>query len=412
MATISRKWLLALVYVGVLAALSELCAYAIVSSFDNKLGNASQRHLYSPVRGHELNPTYHRQFDTGGVRIHSSQGFRRDGWISKAKPADTLRIFMLGGSTLYGLGVQSDATYPKHPSLRNDETVPYFLEQTVNRHLGAAGLDMRVEVINAGVTAYQTYQHVQYVLETLYEYDPDILLFLDGHNDFYNVDELNPIKNYGYSASVLLPALNRRDPFFTLYMAARLPGQYSYTFKLIEKASLKLLETHAAKPHNSAQSIRLPAGDFQAALQQAADVGFIRNYRMIGALARHHGFAFHVFLQPEVVFEQTGLLDTEDRAIQAITERSYGNERVALMKRARPLFPALFDQVGIAFTDLGTIAGPGTRTEQLYLDYCHLSPAGSQAVAERMLPVVLEMIAAHLDRDRLIGQTQLEQRAS
>jgi hypothetical protein len=190
----------------------------------------------------------------------------------------------------------------------------------------------------------------------------------------------------------MVRALNERRPLLTLYVAARYLGQYSYAFKLLEQVSLQLFDRYEAPPHNSGESSRLPDGDFAAALEQTAKVGFIRNYKLIEQLAQYYGIEYHVFLQPEVVFEPDQWLRPPDRAIKATTAELYGSERVELMSRARERFPALFAAAGIPYTDIGTIGEDAGDRDQLYLDYCHLTPAGAQAVALRMLPVVEEMV--------------------
>lgn len=392
----SWRWSIRCLYVVGLALLFEGAAFLTVKAYDNELGNSSQRHLYSAIRGHELNPSYRRTFDTSGRFIHSAQGFRRDGLIEKPKPAGVFRIFVLGGSALYGIGVQSATTYPRHPSLANDQTITFFLERDLNARLREAGSDVRVQVVNAGVTAYQTFHHVLYFYETLYEYEPDLLLFLDGHNDFYNVDPANPIKAYSYSASSMVPALNQRRPWFALYVASRFLGQYSYAFKLLEKASLTMFERFEARPQNSGQSSRLPGGDFGEALRETAAAGFLRNYRMIDAFAKYYGIDYHVFLQPEVVFEDARQLGSQDRASKATTERLYGKERVALMRRARSLFPELFARHQVPYTDIGSLAHQAGDRGQLYMDYCHLMPEGARVAAERMLPVVLPKVLGRI----------------
>jgi hypothetical protein len=105
-----RRWSIRCLYVATLVLLFEGSAFLTVRAYDNELGNGSQRHLYSAIRGHELSPGYRRAFDTGGRLIHSAQGFRRDGLIEMAKPAGVFRIFVLGGSALYGIGVQAGTT--------------------------------------------------------------------------------------------------------------------------------------------------------------------------------------------------------------------------------------------------------------------------------------------------------------
>jgi hypothetical protein len=392
----ARRWSIRCLYVASLALLFEGAAGLVVKAYDNDLGNSSQRHLYSAVRGHELNPGYRRTFDTGGRLIHSAQGFRRDGLIEMAKPAGVFRIFVLGGSALYGIGVQSGTTYPLHPTLANDETITFFLERELNAQGRAAGIDVQVEVVNAGVTAYQTFHHVLYFYETLYEYQPDLLLFLDGHNDFYNVERANPIKSYAYSAAAMVPALNQRRPWFSLYVASRPLGKYSYAFKVLEKLSMAMFEKLEARPENSGQSSRLPERNFVETLQQAANDGFLRNYRLIAAFSQYYGFDYHVFLQPEVVFENTHLLDPRDAAIKATTERLYGEERVEIMRRARGLFPELFATHEVPYTDIGSLGQGFDDRRQLYMDYCHLTPEGARAAAERMLPVVLDKVLKRL----------------
>ena len=347
----------------------------VIKAYDNDLGNSSQRHLYSAVRGHELNPGYRRAFDTGGRLIHSAQGFRRDGLIEMAKPAGVFRVFVLGGSALYGIGVQSGTTYPLHPTLANDETITFFLERELNARVRAAGLDVQIEVVNAGVTAYQTFHHVLYFYETLYEYQPDLLLFLDGHNDFYNVDRANPIKAYSYSAAAMVPALNQRRPWFSLYVASRALGEYSYAFKVLEKLSMAMFENLEARPQNSGQSSRLPEGDFGEALQQAATAGFLRSYRLIEAFSQYYGFDYHVFLQPEVVFENTRWLDP--RIQRSRRPRSGSMERSGSRSCGAPAAVSeLFAVHQVPYTDIGSLArGPDDRG-QLYMDYCHLTPEG------------------------------------
>ncbi|HEX2479375.1 MAG TPA: hypothetical protein VHK45_08855, partial [Geminicoccaceae bacterium] len=78
------------------------------------------------------------------------------------------------------------------------------------------------------------------------------------------------------------------------------------------------------------------------------------------------------------------------------TERLYGEQRVEIMRRARSQFPELFAMHQVPYTDLGSLADDAGAHGQLYMDYCHLMPEGAQAVAGRMLPVVLERILERL----------------
>ena len=378
-----------LLYLVLLFALVELLSYyVVVHVYDSALGNRSERHLYSSIRGHQLNPGYQRQFDTGGQRIHSDQGFRRDTLVEVPKADDTYRIFLMGGSTAYGIGTQG-SVYPEHPTLTNQETVSHFLEQDLQTRLP----DVNVEVINAALPAYHSFQHVLYLYESLYEYEPDMVLFLDGHNDFYNLGITNPIQSYGYSSSRMVHALNDRKPLFASYAFLRFFADYSYTFKLASKMVQGLYNEYEIPPYNTHGDVTAVDRDFSAEMAQTAQIGFLRNYKLIETLGELHGFCYHVFLQPEIVFEDAASLSPADQQIAQITRDRYTEGREALMLRSRPEFVALFEQAGIPFTEIGEIGGASHQDNQLYIDYTHLTAEGSKLVAATMLPVAIDRIA-------------------
>ena len=228
MLTRKKKVLFSVLLLAVLCLLVEALFYVYIYHIkDNPLGDASERNQYTYFRGHALNPDYHRAFDTGGKRIHSPDGFRRDEPVSVAKPDGVYRIILFGGSQAYGVGAQHGGVYPAVPSLQNDQTVSHYLEAALNQALDEAGRSTKVEVINAAVIAYKVYQHLLYFNERLYQYDADLLVFLDGHNDFYS-DEVarNPMLENVY-AKDLVWHFNQRSLTFALYSMARSLGQYS-----------------------------------------------------------------------------------------------------------------------------------------------------------------------------------------
>ncbi len=74
------------------------------------------------------NPAY------GRVDIeHNSQGFRRDRDVSVEKPPNTVRVFLLGGSAMYG----EEGGYPeidrRYSRIYNNQLIDYYLEQKLNQ---------------------------------------------------------------------------------------------------------------------------------------------------------------------------------------------------------------------------------------------------------------------------------------
>lgn len=281
----------------------------------------SERHVYDPYRGHRLNPDYLRTNDTAGTRIHSPDGFREDKPVAKSKPDNTYRIFiMMGGSALYGIG--SSPPYPSHSSLLNNETIDFYLEDLLNLELKGFGIGSRVEIVNAAVTGYHTFQHLIYTNETLYQYEPDLVVFLEGHNDYYRFQAgHNPWMDYPYSSVRLAESFNGRHLLFTMYAAVRPLSRFSYTMTMLEKGLQQLWQQYDGLPADASIGESFPrAAGFDSQYERVAHDSFLRAYTQIKILGDYYGFKLAFFLQPEIVFENLAVLSPQDVDIQHRTE--------------------------------------------------------------------------------------------
>ena len=109
---------------------------------------------------------------------HNLQGFRRDAETPVAKPANTIRVFVLGASVAYGQGgMYSDID--DRPPPRNDETIDYYLEHKLNARFPSR----HWEAINAGVRGYRLHQDLARLLSLVLHFQPDYVVSIDGHND-------------------------------------------------------------------------------------------------------------------------------------------------------------------------------------------------------------------------------------
>ena len=150
--------------------------------------DSSSIHRLSKYRHFELNPNYRGRRFQKGQKVHSSDGFRRDSSISIKKPKDVIRIFYMGGSQLYGTESATESGYPLHRGLFNSEGIDKVSEELLNEKLKGSKYPFKVEVINAGVISYHSFQHLFYIMEKIYLYSPDFIVHLDGHNDFYSTN--------------------------------------------------------------------------------------------------------------------------------------------------------------------------------------------------------------------------------
>ena len=173
--------ILILLSLGLPLAGLELYGYYFEKDYAQFKNTYGDMHLYSQYRNHELNPDPNLFFPDSGMH-HSPDGFKRDTPVAVEKPAGVYRIMMMGASALYGLGIKWP--YPPHVGLKNSETVDRVVEAELNRELAARGEKTRVEIINSAVSGYTSLQQLTYFLENLYRYHSDMLVFLDGYNDY------------------------------------------------------------------------------------------------------------------------------------------------------------------------------------------------------------------------------------
>jgi lysophospholipase L1-like esterase len=112
-----------------------------------------------------LKPGYRVRTGVTAIDVNAL-GFRGPE-IAPQKPSGTYRIFMVGGSSVFGYLV------------RNEETSSVLLQQLLDRR--APGRS--VEVINAGVPGYNTMHTLVRFLYRIRPLEPDLLVYYQGFND-------------------------------------------------------------------------------------------------------------------------------------------------------------------------------------------------------------------------------------
>ena len=126
----------------------------------------------------------------------NSHGFRGPEFEVQ-KPEDTYRVFVIGGSSTFGVGTVDNATIPAH----------------LERMYLEADLPFRVEVINAGIPGAQSYTEHMLVKDRIRGMDPDLLIVYDGKNDISQ-----SINNPGISGK-MFQEKDRNWMFYNIYMA-------------------------------------------------------------------------------------------------------------------------------------------------------------------------------------------------
>ena len=391
-----RRLLFALAALLIAVAVVELASFVVLRVFATQPDvYSSESGLFDAHRNHRLNPAFQLPGEKG--RLHSPDGFRRDAPVSIEKPAKTIRVVALGTSALYGIG--ASAPYPTHRPLYNDETITGVLETSLNQRLSGSGSEFRVEVINAGVSAYQTFHELMYLNADLLEYAPDIVINIDGHNDFYGTELNDRWAEYSYSTSILVDEYNGRSFFLPWLTGVRAMAPYSNFFNLVEKANKRVWYlTKVEKPLPNTPHRETPSlEDFEGNICRIADRTFLRDLWQIHQLGRRQGYDHCVFLQPEVVLESTDALSEHDQEIQQITIEHMSDEGPEIIRRIREILPSQFQSEQIPFYDVSQLTPLNSAGEDLYIDYCHLTPAGARLVAEQVEEVLFPMVVERIE---------------
>jgi len=103
-------------------------------------------------------------FSTININSHGFRGSE----FNLEKPDDVYRIFVIGGSSMFGSGATSD-----------EKTIPGFLQNEFNE----SKFSKKIQVINAGIGSATSFQETFLIKNYLRNFEPDLFIIFDGNND-------------------------------------------------------------------------------------------------------------------------------------------------------------------------------------------------------------------------------------
>ncbi|OGL46982.1 MAG: hypothetical protein A2W05_00990, partial [Candidatus Schekmanbacteria bacterium RBG_16_38_10] len=133
----------------------------------------------------KLRPNYRSKSSYWRVAINTNSIGLRDREFGEKKQG-VFRILVVGDSQTFGHGIEAEDTYPK------------VLERLLAKNIP----NKKIEVINAGVGGYCTFQEFQYLKESGFALEPDLVLvgfFIGndfGENNAFSVIKFTERKSY------------------------------------------------------------------------------------------------------------------------------------------------------------------------------------------------------------------------
>lgn len=250
------------------------------------------------------------------------------------------KIFMFGGSTMWGTGS------------KDEHTIASFLQ---------ADLGEKFAVYNYGETGYVSGQELNYLLYLLANGKiPDVVIFYDGVNDGY--------------AGTYSPAIPRDPQNVRDHYNQKAPGTARFLF---EKSNYgKLVKLLSRQSGTSTWEDQIKDGI------EENSKGVVKMYeahiKQVKALAKAYGFKAFFFWQPNITSE-TKLFQPYEKAFFKDFTDTFIHSQKSVYSTAKSAFSGR-EKEHIFF--IGDIFN---KTEKgLYIDWCHIGPDGNRIVADTM----------------------------
>jgi lysophospholipase L1-like esterase len=260
------------------------------------------------------------------------------------EPKQMVKIWMFGGSAMYGTGVPDWATIPSK----------------LSRELNSRGANC-VVVINFGVEGYVTNQELIALMEQLKaDRHPDIVIFYDGVNDSAVAGPTaGPVRAHHIYETIkarIEGTLAGRFDFLT----------ESYTFHVVR---LGLQALHRRR----SPGLTPPELELKAA---AVLDNYEANLRVLRTLGKAYGFQTLCFWQPSLWYGHKPLVPFEQHEVDAIEARSdpWDPVLIEVYKEAEQRSAKEKD-----FVFLGGLFD--SVKDPVYLDNVHLGPRGNELAA-------------------------------
>lgn len=173
----------------IITLLIPLLFFVIIESFLRLFNYADDLKLVQTVeengiKYYQLNPAIGKKYFSKTPKSIIPQLYPQV--FEFKKSANTIRIFLLGGSTMAGFPYELNA---RINSLLQDRLSIYYP-------------DKKFEVINTGLSAINSFSVLDFV-EELVDYEPDLFIFYMGHNEFYGAFGVGSMENIGKQPAVI-----------------------------------------------------------------------------------------------------------------------------------------------------------------------------------------------------------------
>jgi len=353
---------------------------------------------------------------------HNGQGFRHDEEITIQKPPNTVRIFLLGGSAAYGHeGVYRDLD-PEWVRIYNRDLIDVHLQKVLQEKHP----ERNWQVINAATTEFRMHQHLALIQSQLLLYQPDLIIFMDGHNDMSGIIGSTTLP---YDPHARTP---HEEEFYSsvyphswqswLFINAAWLRHNSVLFDLLQRKAIAKSREETFGAVDRGKPVRTPVQleDLSPALQQRAMENLAQAGYYVRMVERLHnalaseGVEAVFSLQPELILSSKPLTPVEAKLAEHVKAIS-GPYVIYMYEHLRPRISQDVAESAArnhyVYVDLNDVFRD--VKERTFSDYCHLLPMGNQLIAQRLYDSLSpELIARLIAKNQAPSKTATRGRLS
>lgn len=311
---------------------------------------------YQPERSARIRNAWDIEFR------HNKLGFRGPE-ISAKKPEGTIRIALMGASTVYGFFV------------KEDETSAAKLERLLRKRKPG----LQIEVVNAGVPGWTSRETWLSLQSRIFPLDPDIVVVMDGRNEvfpqLYNHYEADysHYRKLGFDFRKMNQFHRRLFRLSRIAMLVTTSGNGRFGFSFRDEHPLYGYIRYENQPG---------LDELRANITHKERVNAYReNLKNVITAARDNSMRVVLASIPFFpdLWEATGILEANPEIVPII-KRAVQRNNTLVKRLARTQNTAFVDGMRVA------------KREYLY-DDCHLNPAGEAALAELLAEAILPLLA-------------------
>jgi hypothetical protein len=290
------------------------------------------------------------------IRLNA-EGFRTREIVTP-KPADEIRIFFVGGSTVIG-GYEVETTIPG----------------VVEAQLHANGMS-QARTYNFGVLSFVSGQELALLVHRLIDLKPDLVIAYDGGNDLYEPWVYDPRPGYPFNfvteEEAMTALANAQGDAKTLASFARdsaLVQALLGTTDWFNRMTMRLDRIRSTVDYGSMQ------------WKEAVANAYARNLTTMCRVARGNGLLFAGYFQPLLAYSNP--LDANQSAMTGgdPTVQGLREQRDMAVRAIGAQFPAPSAEAGCRFADLSRVL---EKDAAAFTDAIHVDNKSNQTIGRRI----------------------------